>query len=164
MSEQVPVWATIFTAIDGELTAVLNTAGDAAFVEVIHGEPIGLPHGGPYACFWYLGRTDPTNGQRKTLGNVMYAARLQIMCFWPVRPERSSWGAWEADIATIDTTIRREFRGNSIINSNLTDLEITDSDLSYGYLPIPAGTSRGLYRILSMELILDNLEGEAIVA
>lgn len=164
MSEQVPVWADVFSAIDTELTAVLNTAGDAAFVDVIQGEPIGLPLGGPYVCFWYLGRTDASAG-KLTLGNVMYAARIQILCLWPMQAERATLGAWEADIATIDTSIRRRFRANSVINSNLTDLDIGDSQLGYADLPIASGSNtRGLYRVLSMELQLDNLEGEAISA
>lgn len=167
MAEQVPVWEDIFDAIEAELRAVLNTSGEIAFTDVIRGEPAGLPLGGPYAVFWYLGRTDSPRaaGSRATLGNVMYAARIQIMCLWPQRVERSVLGAWEADIATIDTAIRRQFRANSVINSNLTDLDITDSDVSYGTLPIPAPQgSRGLYRMLQFELVLDNLEGEAIAA
>ncbi len=164
MTEQVPVWATIFTAIDDELTAVLNTAGNAAFADVIQGEPIGLPLGGPYACFWYLGRTDAGAG-KLTLGNVMYAARIQILCLWPMQAERATLGSWESDIATIDTSIRRRFRANSAINSNLTDLDIGDSQLGYADLPIASGSNtRGLYRVLSMELQLDNLEGEALSA
>jgi len=164
MTEQVPVWLDIFAAIQDELESVQNTAGGAAFEAVIAGEPQGLPLGGPYACFWYLGRTDPTNGARKTLGNVMYAARIAVQCFWPLQRERSTLGELEADIATIDTNIRREFRGNSILNSTLTDLEITDSMVAYDDLPVIGRGEFGFYRKLSFELILDNLEGEAIVA
>lgn len=164
MAEQVPVWADVFSAIQAELEAVTNTAGGPAFADVIQGEPIGLPLGGPYACFWYLGRTDASGGA--TFGNIMYAARIQIMCLWPMRAERETLGAWEADIATIDTSIRRRFRANSVINSNLTDLDILDSQVSYGDLPssqaAPGTSARNLYRVLQMELRLDNLEGEAI--
>ena len=109
MSEQVPVWTDIFEAIDTELSAVLNTAGAAAFAAVLQGEPLGLPLGGPYACFWYMGREDARSG-RQTLGNVMYTARIQIACFWPIQPERSTQGAFEADIVTVDTSIRRALR------------------------------------------------------
>ena len=162
MTEAVPVWQDIFAAIQDELEAVQDTAGGQAFT-VIQGEPIGLPLGGPYACFWYLGRTDATEG-RQTLGNIMYAARIQILCLWPVQPERATIGERDADIATIDTSIRRQFRANSVINSNRTDLDILESDVSYGDLPIGTGGGRALYRVLQMELRLDNLEGEAIAA
>ena len=98
------------------------------------------------------------------LGNGMSAARFQIMALWPMQAERSKLGAWEADIATIDTAIRRALRADSTVNSAVTDLDITDSQLGYGDLPVAgqAGTL-GLYRVLQMELRLDNLEGEAIV-
>lgn len=158
MTEQVPVWTDIFAAIETELEAVLNTAGSVAFVDVFQGEPLGLPLGGPYACFWYMGREDSRAG-RQTLGNVMYAARIQIACFWPIQPDRATQGPLEADIVTVDTNIRRALRANSIINSKLTDLDITDSSLDFG--GFPQGTNQ-LYRVLQMELRLENLEGEAI--
>lgn len=160
MTETVLDWQTIFAAIESELRAVTNTAGSAAFLDVIQGEPIALPIGGPYACFWYLGRTDSRAGQA-TLGNVMYAARIQIACLWPMQVERATLGDWEADMATIDTSIRRALRANSNVNSNVTDLDISDSTLDYGSLPAAAGKA-GIYRVLMMELRLDNLEGEAI--
>ena len=115
MAEAVLDWPTIMTAIQAELAAVVNTAGAPAFGEnVIAGEPIGLPLGGPYACFWYLGRENArtANGAPASYGNVMYAARIQVMCLWP-RQDRATLAAWEADIATIDTNIRRRFRANS---------------------------------------------------
>ena len=154
------MWAEIFDAIDSELSAVLNTAGTVAFADVLQGEPRGLPLGGPYACFWYSGREDSRSG-RQTLGNIMYTARIQIACFWPVQSERSTHAAFEADIVTVDTNIRRALRANSAINSNLTDLGISDSTLDSG--GFPQGTAQ-LYRALTFELRLENLEGEAISA
>jgi len=162
MAEAVLDWQTIFAAIESELRAVTNTAGETAFLDVIQGEPMGLPIGGPYACFWYLGRTDSMSGN-ETYGNVMYAARVQVACLWPMQAERVTIGDWEADMATVDTNIRRAFRANSTINSNLTDLDISDSSLDYGTLPASAGKA-GIYRVLMFELRLDNLEGEAISA
>lgn len=164
MTEQVPDWLTIFDAIEAKLRAIVNTDGNPAFLDVIPGEPMGLPPSGPYACFWYLGREDSISGQA-TLGNVMYAARVQVMVLWPAQSERTTLRVLEADIATIDTSIRRAFRADSVINSNLTDLHITDSQLDYGDLPIPGpAPARALYRVLQMELRLENLEGEAIAA
>lgn len=166
MAEAVLNWTTIMEAIQDELEAVLNAAGTAAFAQVFIGEPIGLPVGGPYACAWYLGRTLATSagGSYETMGNVMYAARIQVLCLWPMQPERATLESWEADIATIDTNIRRAFHANRTINSNITDLRILDSDNGYGDLPAShaAGAPRNLYRVLQMELRLDNLEGEAI--
>lgn len=153
-------WPVIFDAIDDELANVMNSDGKPAFVDVIQGEPLGLPLGGPYACFYYLGREDSREG-RMTLGNVMYTARIQVMAFWPIQPDRATVGALEADIATVDTNIRRAFRGNSTINSEVTDLDILNSIVDFG--AFPAGTQQ-IYRSLSMELRLENLEGEPISA
>lgn len=163
MTETVLSWPTLMDAIAAELAAVTDTNGNLAFT-VIQGEPIGLPLGGPYACFWYLGRTVADQGPQ-TLTNVMYAARVQVLCLWPVQAERGTLAQWEADIATVDTSIRRRLRANSTVNSNVTDLDILDSDVAYGDLPVgTAGPQRALYRVLQMELRLDNLEGEAISA
>lgn len=168
MAEAVLNWTTIMEAIQDELEAVLNAAGATAFAQVFMGEPIGLPLGGPYACAWYLGRTLATTaaGAYETHGNVMYASRIQIACLWPMQAERATLESWEADIATIDTNIRRAFHANRTINSNVTDLRIQDSDNGYGDLPGAGGNGnqRFLYRVLQMELRLDNLEGEAISA
>lgn len=159
MSEAVLDWPVIMDAIEAELRGVLNNDGEQAFLDVLPGKPLGLPLGGPYATFWYDGRTDSVDG-RATFGNVMYAARIIIACFWERRVERSTLGALEADIAAIDTNIRRAFRGNSTINSNLTDLDITDSTRDTGGFP---GTqNQTIYHSLEMELRLDNLEGEPI--
>lgn len=162
MAESVPNWTTIMAAIKSELEAVLNSAGAAAFQEAGIGEPLGLPLGGPHAFAWYTGRRDAIHagGAGQTLGNVMYAAVIQVGVFWVKQHERDTLEALDADIATIDTNIRRAFRANSTINSNLTDLEITDSQVGFG--PSPGISPSIQYRALMFELILDNLEGEAI--
>ena len=161
MSESVLDWTTILAAIENELRGVTNANGDLAFIDVIPGKPLGLPLGGPYACFWYEGREDSLAGQ-ETYGNVMYAARIPIQCFWPRQAERSTLLALEADIATVDTGIRRAFRANSTINSNLTDLKISDSERDNGVFA--ASGNQTVYESLVFELKLDNLEGEAIAA
>ncbi len=162
MAEAVLNWTDIFNAIQADLEAVTNSAGAPAFEIVIPGEPIGLPVGGPYCCFWYRGRIPATKagGARATFGNVMYAARIQVAAYWQRQNERSTVGTLEADIATIDTNMRRAFRANSTINNNLTDLDITDSEVDFGGFPLSG--NQALYRYLMFELRLDNLEGEAI--
>ena len=100
-----------------------------------------------------------------------------VMADFTVRRRWSSFSSWIATrsstssrfppvspACTIDTNSRRDFRGNSNLNSNLTDLEITDSVVAYDDLPVIGRGEFGFYRKLSFELILDNLEGEAIVA
>lgn len=159
MAEAVLDWPNILAAIRSELEQVQNSIGGQAFQEIIAGEPLGLPLGGPIACFWYLGRSNSRQGPQ-TLGNVMYAAHIQIGVFWVKQHERDTLEALDADIATIDTDIRRRFRANSTINHNLTDLDITDSDVGFG--PSPGISPTIQYRALMFELILDNLEGEAI--
>ena len=161
MSEAVLDWNTILSAIENELRGVTNANGDLAFVDVIPGKPLGLPLGGPYACFWYEGRIPSREGEM-SMGNVMYAARIPIQCFWLRQAERSTLLALEADIATVDTGIRRAFRANSTINSTVTDLTITDTERDNGVF---AGSqNQTVYESIAFELRLDNLEGEAISA
>lgn len=158
MAEAVLNWATIIAAIKTQLEGVQYN-GAAAFQQVIPGEPLGLPLGGPHAAFWYLGRRDSRAG-RQTLGNIMYAARIQIGAFWVKQHERDTLAGLDAEIATVDTNIRRAFRGDSTINNNLTDLDITDSEVGFG--PSPGISPSIQYRALMFELVLDNLEGEPI--
>jgi len=167
MAEAVLNWTSIMSAIETELQSVNSIAGAALF-NVIPGEPLGLPLNLPdkaHACFWYLGRTraETGGGSYGTLGNVMYAARIQIQCFFPVQNERATLSAQEAEIATADTSIRRALHANSNLDiTGVTDLRIGDSELAYDDLARSDGKI-GVYRRLSMELRLDNLEGEAIV-
>jgi hypothetical protein len=159
VTEAILNWPSIIDGIQAELEAEINDLGAQRFVKVFPGEPLGLPPGGPYACFWYAGRTPPRHaaGFSQVLGQIMYAARIHVACFWPIQPERLSGSEWESDIAGADTSIRRRFRGNSTINNNLTDLDIDDSTVSYG--GFPSGQQQ-LYRALEFDLYLDNLEGE----
>lgn len=164
MTEVVLDWVAICDAIETELVAVKNYAGKPAFVQVLQGEPIGLPIGGPYCCFWYSHREDSLAGP-STLGNVMYAAIIEILCLWPAQPERATQGYFNADIATVDTNIRRALRANSTVNSTVNDLSITGGPVTYGDLPVPGGGgARAPYRVLPLTVRLENLEGEAIAA
>ena len=161
MSEAVLDWNTILSAIENELRGVTNANGDLAFVDVLPGKPLGLPLGGPYACFWYEGRIPSREGEM-SMGNVMYAARIAVQAFWPRQAERATLLALEADIATVDTGIRRAFRANSTIHSTVTDLTITDTERDSGMF---AGSqNQTIYESIAFELRLDNLEGEAISA
>lgn len=161
MSETVINWTTVLTAIQTELAGVTNASGNTAFLDVLPGKPLGLPLGGPYACFWYEGRMPATEGE-ETYGNVMYAARIAVQAFWPRQAERATLLALEADLATVDTGMRRAFRANSTINSAVTDLKITDSERDNGVF-VGSG-NQTVYESISFELRLDNLEGEAIAA
>lgn len=148
--------SNVFDAIRAHLEADTNDAGGTRFAQVFIGEPQGVPPGGPYACAWYLGRA----AAGKTLTNVMYQARIQIVCMWPMQVERNTIEDWETDIWGADDSLRTRFRGDSTLNSEANDLEITDSVVGYG--GFPASANKALYRTLEFELQLDNLEGEAI--
>lgn len=162
MTEAVLDWSAINAAIKLELESVNNAAGRRAFVTVGIGEPLGLPIGGPHAYAWYTGRRDAVHAPAgQTLGNIMYAAVIQVGVFWVKQHERDTLEAHDADIATIDTNIRRRFRANSTINNKLTDLDITDSQVGFG--PSPGISPSIQYRALMFELLLDNLEGEEIL-
>lgn len=163
MTEAILDWPAIMAAVKGELESVTNSAGQPAFQSVGIGEPLGLPLGGPHCFAWYIGRSNAvtSSGARGTLGNIMYSAHIQVGVFWLRQAERETLEVFDADIATIDTNIRRRFRANSTINNDVTDLDITDSQVGFG--PSPGISPTIQYRTLMFELVLDNLEGEAIV-
>lgn len=147
------------TDIADRIQAILEANTTPQFLAVFCGEPLGLPLGGPYAAFWYLGRTE----DEKTLGNVMPTERWQVTCWWNRQPERSTLEAWEVGIADADTALRTAFRGDSTLNGESTDLDITGSSVDYRAFPLGQQPA-ALYRGLSFELLILDLEGEAISA
>lgn len=169
MAEAVLDWPVILEAIKQHLVGVKNAALQPAFAQVFIGPPMAMPLGGPYAFAWYSARRDSlkAGGARATLGNVMYAAHIEIALYWPMQAMRETHQSWEADIATVDTNLRRAFRADSTINSNVTDIDILDSEDTTPFQRLPTPNENApwpLYRTLELTLVLDNLEGEAIAA
>lgn len=161
MSEAILDWSVIMPTIQSHLEAVTDLDGVPLFRGVYEGPIIGLPLGGPYANFQYIGRMDAKSagGNQMTLGTVMYAARIYVGCFWVRQVERATLALFDQQMAKADTDIRRAFRGDSTINSDVTDLDITDSTTSPGRFF--EGPNPGvMYNALEFELHLDNLEGE----
>lgn len=144
--------ADLTTAIEGHLTTALGTG------HVMAG-PNPIPIGGPWARYYYAGRTDPPEG-RQTFGNVMLAEKWNVEVFWPRQPEPTTWKALEAEIARVDGALRTAFRGDSTLNGEATDLTIEDSDTDSVRSTLQANP--GIYRALALELLITDLEGEAI--
>lgn len=141
--------------------STLLTANTTPVFTVVHGEPLALaPDGSPFACYWYLGRTDPPEG-RRTLRNVMYAARFRVICLWHRPLEIGSFTAMEDEIGTADDSLRAAFRGDSTLNGTATDLDISDSQVDYGAFPLQ-GEGSAIYRSLEFDLLVTSLEGETI--
>lgn len=148
------------TAIIDRIQAVLEEHTTPAFTVVV-GEPLALgPDGAPFACFWYLGDTDPPEG-RRTLANIMSLERFQVMCFWHRQMELGTLEALETEIWQANRTLKAAFRGDSSLNNEATDLDITDSQVDYGVFPIDGAT---FFRTLEFELQVKSLEEEAISA
>jgi hypothetical protein len=144
-----------------DIVSAIRTILATTFTEgVFSGPPKGLPPGGPYGTFWYLGRTDPPTG-RETWGNVMLVSRWQVACIWPRYPERTTHDVLEAVIADAEQALRTAFRGDSTLNGKTTDLKITDSEVD---LVSPETNPNSLFRSVAFELQLIDLEGEAIAA
>lgn len=161
MTEAILDWDEIYAAIKQELEGIQDKDGNPAFLTVNIGLPLGLPLGGPHVYAWYTGRQDAVHAPaRATLGNVMYAVAIRVMVFWVKQSERDTLQLLEANITALDTNMRRAFRANSTINNRFTDLDISDSQTDLG--PSPSISQSVQYRWLMFELILDNLEGEAI--
>lgn len=139
------------------------TANSTPTFRVLVGEPVGLPaDGSPFACFWYLGRSDPPEGGM-TFGNRMNYYQFRVMCFWHRRPELGTLEAFEKEIWDADVSLRTAFWGDYTLNGEGVDLTITDSQVDYGSFPLQAGR-QALYRTLEFELHVKELEGEALAA
>lgn len=166
MAEAILDWPVIMANIKAELASVTKPDGSPVFTAIIEGEPWAPLVDVTWCAFWYAGRVAPTHtgGAQQTLDNVMYAAEIEFVGYWPI-PDMAVLPALDAEIATVDTNIRRRIRANSTLNSEVTDLDITDSRAVYANFPNAVAELRGLtYRVLTMQIILDNLEGEPISA
>ena len=163
MAEVILDYHAIMDAFAAELRAVTKSDGSPAFVDVLAAEPYAAPpHPGPHCYYWYLGRTDSLAGQ-KTLANVMYSCVFQVTVIWALH-DVAALQAWNVEIATIDTAIRRKFRANSTINASVNDLEISDSDVGFIAFGMNARSSQPTHRAIEMQIRLHNLEGEPISA
>lgn len=154
---------TVMNAIRDELRAVTKSDGSPAFEDVQMAEPYAAPPStGPHCYFWYLGRTDSLQGGQ-TLDQIMYACVFQVTVIWALH-DVAVLEEWNVEIATIDTAIRRRFRANSTINSELNDLTISDSDVGYIRFGINPRSGPPTHRAIEMQVSLHNLNGEPIHA
>lgn len=152
------------TAIIDRIKHHLEANTEPAFT-VIVGEPLQLPvDGSPFACFWYLGNAEPPVGGM-TLKKRMNVARYQVMCFWHRRIEIGALEPWEEQIQAADENLRTAFWGDFTLNGEVTDLDITDTTVDYGFFPLQVtNASQVLFRTLDFELQVRDLEGEPINA
>ena len=149
-------------AIVDRIQSILSDHATPRFT-VLTGEPLALaPDGSPFACFWYLGDTPAPEG-RMTLTNVMVVERFQVMCLWHRVLEIGSFEAMEKEIWGANRTLKAAFRGDSTLNGQASDLDITDSAVDYGVFPLQ-GASPVMYRTLEFELHVKSLEEEDIAA
>lgn len=150
-------------AIADRIQAILEANTTPQFLAVFCGEPLGLPLGGPFAAFWYLGR-QPQIGTLR--GQINVTERWAIACWWPRQPERATLEAWEVSIADADQALQTAFRADSQLNAASTTatsrfIDLTDSTVDYRSFPLGAQPG-ALYRGLNFEILLNNPEGEAI--
>lgn len=141
--------------------AILTAVSTPTFLAVIPGEPLGLPLGGPYTAFWYLGRGMGTRSGEMSLSNALITERWHIECWWPREPERATFERWENDISDADQAIQMAIRGDSQLSGQCSDLWLSDSAIGYKSFPLGAQPNN-LYRSLSFTVHLEDLEGEAI--
>lgn len=150
-------------AIIDRFEAILGGVTTPVFEAVIPGEPLGLPLGGPYAAFWYLGRGAGTRSGEMSLSNVMVTEQWHVECWWLREPERATFERWENDISDADQAIQTAIRGDSQLSGECSDLWVSDSSVGYKSFPLGAQPN-ALYRSLNFTVHIEDLEGEAIAA
>lgn len=153
------------TVATARIQALLEGITSPSFVDVFQGEPLGLPPGGPYACWWYTGDQDAEVG-RQTLGNVMVDEVFRIAVFWPRVVERTVLPSQEADIWAVSRKVQTAFIGDSTLNdtatSGVTSLEIRTRGVDFGAFPLDPRPQ--IYRVLEFELRLEDLNAESVAA
>lgn len=153
--------AAIVNRIEAIMSGV-QKGNSPLFKHVYPGEPLGLPVGGPYAAFWYLGRVPKFGNVR---GDIEVYERYQIACYWPRQPEPSTLEAFENEIADADQALQTAFRADSTLSNgsgppyqSSPTIDITDSAVAYGGFPATRGAA--IYRSLEFELHVLDREGE----
>ena len=143
--------AEAVTRIDFIIKAIATPKWDAVF----SGEPTQLTNG-PCAAYWYNG--DTPYGDGKTLGNVMVTEHFTIRAYFPFADAPSLRKTIEIKIWDAVRNLKSGFRGDSDLNSLVTDLDIGDANVEWLQL-----TSGAIRRIVTFDLMLHDLEAESIV-
>lgn len=129
------------------------------FQRVFVGEPLGLPVGVDYAAaLWFVGESEKT----KTMSNVMVTQTWRVRVYWRPRLADDDRAALELAVWDCCRNLQAAFRADSSLGGNVSDMEITLAE-GNGWVDVGAlesGPDR--YRVLSFDLELWELEGEAI--
>ena len=139
---------------------ILRANTSPQFLDVIVGEPLGLPLGGPYAVFWYLGDGMPSEG-RGTFTQRFHEERFRVQVYWHRRPELASLKEWEYEITDCKQALLTAFAADSQLGGNCDDLDY--STVENGYVKHEVDSIQW-YRVLRFDLVLNGLNEEAISA
>lgn len=135
-----------------QIKALLAANSSPNFQVVLIGEPLSIPSGDRVAAAWFSGESAKT----KTLGNVMVTQTWTVRCYWRVQASAQSRQATELEIWNAVRAIQAGFRGDSTLDGNVTDLDISLASVGW------SDVGGNAFRICSFDLELIDLEAESI--
>jgi len=135
-----------------QIKTILEANSSPNFQVVLIGEPMSIPSGDRVAAAWFSGESEKT----KTLGNVMATQSWVVRCYWRVPPGAKGREKLELEIWDACRAVQSGFTGDSTLDSNVTDLDITLASVGWSNI---GGNS---FRTLSFDLGIIDLEAESI--
>lgn len=130
------------------------------FDHVMIGEPLEV-NWRRSACFWYAGESE----LGETLGNVMRAERFPFRGYWQLAdgsPEELE--RVEKEIVEANAAVKAALNGDRGLSLNRDATRLIPGQASVGYTDLSIGGGQvATFRELVFDMILENLEGEAIV-
>lgn len=122
---------------------------------VIVGQPLSISQKRAVA-FWYLGDEPAVEGGT-TLTNVMVNEVWMVRGFWEVPDAPQLRDSREVELWDFVRNSKTAFRGDSTLNSAVTDIEIGDA--ATGFETFASGDTK---RVAFYEMRLKDLEAESI--
>jgi|DEB0MinimDraft_3_1074331.scaffolds.fasta_scaffold00544_7 hypothetical protein len=143
------------SAVIARIDALLKTVSTPSFQAFYVGEPVQVPSK-PVIAFWYVG-DEPYVAGAKTLGNVMITERIRIRAYFPVIASPTIKKNVDGEIWDTVRNVKAALRGDSNLNSLVTDLDLDDATVDYFQW-----NSGAVNRIVTFDLLIHDLEAETI--
>jgi hypothetical protein len=136
------------------IKTIMDNVSSPTFQVVLIGEPLSLPSGDRVIAAWFNGESEKS----KTLGNVMVTQVWTVRAYFRVGATMKLRESLELELWNAVRSIQSDFRADSQLGGNVTDLEISLANV--GWVDIGGNT----FRSISFDLQLIELEAESISA
>lgn len=152
--------ADTFDRIHAILTNFQLSGETAPFFKVIYpGDPLAIGPQNRTCAYWVLDLHEPDEGPM-TFDNWMYEHSVRVKCFWLPQPLDSGRNRVEREIFSVSHELPGDFLADVKLGGYVESC--IPEDIVMETEQWPPGVDSPLFRTLTFDLKLKNLEGEAI--